>query len=617
MDNRPQHGWTNAVRDLCRHLEKNQQRVQLLREIDGRILDVAEPIKPLVEFVLAQTKGVLDVNRIHLYLLEEHKLQLASSTAGEKAPGEISSPVLLAQLSDADGKSRKTEPWAIRVENDGTFPVEEFACEAICCAPIWKESHRIHGLLLLESGSPLEMDPFGDQDYISYVEAVAGQLAVAFRHKAQQEIGRFQSDVLMPFFQEGLKPSRCIQILAKHVVSYVSANSFHSLPNDLHVQILLKEESDDVLVIRGSTEEEDIGSRVYIRKSVSGRLFEEPELDYLYGNPQVDLKPWYRNYVGHRIQASIQSELVIPVEVPDERFGVINLESAELDALRYTIPQFREFARRVAPVLFALRARLLGTKSQRRAVENSVDNYIAMVGGQYLHRITAPLSSMSVGLDTIVEKAAKQGVDLKEDTERFRQSCVDLFELNENYVENITGFSQFEYWQVGTLLDDAVSLNKLHEWREKRNIEIEIHKTTNCYVHTSMFIREVFRNLIDNSRYWIERRQRDDPSHAGRLTISVEEEEAPPSDQDIELNRYCVFTFRDNGMGCDEETRKKIFDLRFTKRKKDGGSGFGLYFAKEYITGMGGRIKAISVLGEFFEVQIHLNIEDPSENENE
>ena len=50
----------------------------------------------------------------------------------------------------------------------------------------------------------------------------------------------------------------------------------------------------------------------------------------------------------------------------------------------------------------------------------------------------------------------------------------------------------------------------------------------------------------------------------------------------------------DHGAGIDELILGKIFEMRFTT--KVGGLGFGLFWARDYIEGLGGKINVYSVL---------------------
>lgn len=89
-------------------------------------------------------------------------------------------------------------------------------------------------------------------------------------------------------------------------------------------------------------------------------------------------------------------------------------------------------------------------------------------------------------------------------------------------------------------------------------------------------LKTVFENLIDNAIKY----KKPDQERA-LITFSCSE--------DIDSNRrYVTLSFRDQGMGMDEESADRCF---YKSRASDGGWGQGLYFAK-YVVGLhAGKIK--------------------------
>ena len=57
------------------------------------------------------------------------------------------------------------------------------------------------------------------------------------------------------------------------------------------------------------------------------------------------------------------------------------------------------------------------------------------------------------------------------------------------------------------------------------------------------------------------------------------------------------FRIEDNGIGMSEETRAKLFTLFFSSKGK-GGTGIGLYVARQVVMQHGGRIDVASTRGE-------------------
>ncbi len=62
------------------------------------------------------------------------------------------------------------------------------------------------------------------------------------------------------------------------------------------------------------------------------------------------------------------------------------------------------------------------------------------------------------------------------------------------------------------------------------------------------------------------------------------------------LKDVVVVTIRDNSEGLSPEQLHRIFEIR--RRAAEPGVGFGMYWTKEYIEGIGGQLDVMSVQGE-------------------
>ncbi len=102
-------------------------------------------------------------------------------------------------------------------------------------------------------------------------------------------------------------------------------------------------------------------------------------------------------------------------------------------------------------------------------------------------------------------------------------------------------------------------------------------------------LKRMIANLITNSIEAIQ-------SH-GKIWIEVASE--------VDLIEISV---RDTGRGAPPEILQKIFDKDYSYQKP-GGSGLGLFWAKQVIESWGGSITANSLAGRGFTVRIRLRID--------
>jgi signal transduction histidine kinase len=93
---------------------------------------------------------------------------------------------------------------------------------------------------------------------------------------------------------------------------------------------------------------------------------------------------------------------------------------------------------------------------------------------------------------------------------------------------------------------------------------------------------QVISNLISNSIYAMQK--------GGVLSVSVKD--AGTSSDEIALGApdEIVLTIEDNGIGIAAEALPKVFDAFFTTRNTVG-TGIGLFIARQFVEGHGGRIE--------------------------
>ncbi|MEO7989321.1 MAG: PAS domain S-box protein [Chryseolinea sp.] len=111
-----------------------------------------------------------------------------------------------------------------------------------------------------------------------------------------------------------------------------------------------------------------------------------------------------------------------------------------------------------------------------------------------------------------------------------------------------------------------------------RNIKIE---GTDFY-NDPWRISEILRNLISNS---IKYRRFD--SKTSEISIKI-----------LTDNLRTEIGFTDNGIGIDEVSLNKIFEMFYRATEQSDGSGIGLYIVKNAVDKLGGQITVFSKLGE-------------------
>ena len=110
---------------------------------------------------------------------------------------------------------------------------------------------------------------------------------------------------------------------------------------------------------------------------------------------------------------------------------------------------------------------------------------------------------------------------------------------------------------------------------------------------------QVISNLIANSMYAM--------SSGGTLSLSTEDTE--------DMAGGVILTVRDTGIGISAEDIPRVFDAFFTTRSAIG-TGIGLFVARQFVEGHGGRIELKSSKKDSDRgttVRIHLPLRNPSD----
>jgi signal transduction histidine kinase len=117
--------------------------------------------------------------------------------------------------------------------------------------------------------------------------------------------------------------------------------------------------------------------------------------------------------------------------------------------------------------------------------------------------------------------------------------------------------------------------------------------------------RQLFRNLIGNALKFSQQ----DPRIAIRSDMA-RPDELPPS-VSSGSSGYWRISFRDNGIGFEQEHGEKIFDIfqRLNSQDKYGGSGIGLALCKKIAENHNGAITATSEPGKGSTFNVFLPLE--------
>lgn len=197
---------------------------------------------------------------------------------------------------------------------------------------------------------------------------------------------------------------------------------------------------------------------------------------------------------------------------------------------------------------------------------------IGKISATILHDIRNPLSVI-MGTSTI----AKRRHETQPDVMKFVNSVEKQSNQILNIINNIqNGLSHQDFYPAKTNLKELEQLlNEFMEYKQhKSKFKINFYEVELNISQVSLY--QILTNLINNSLDAIS----DQPE--SEQWISIE------AFNDNEGFSKIIFT--DSGKGIPDEYAPHIFDRLFSKKKRDIGTGLGLFIIKELIEKSGGSI---------------------------
>lgn len=460
--------------------------------------------------------------------------------------------------------------------------------------------------MVLEAGSPEQVSKF-EAVTRPFLRTMSEFLAKLGGLAATDRIQEVLVGLYAECFKEVLRPTNCLHLIAMTFHRLLPQFKSVELPGPLYVQILFAEQEPKILTIVATTGTEPTNTRLAFDRSVCGLLFEADFPEIILCDPTKAHRERFQDYLGVSTGMPTRSELAMKVSFQNEDFAVINLESPHENVFApLHVEAARAAAKLLAPLLYALRFRIGQSLFQQFSTMAALDNYLDHLGRQYIHKTTAPLAGLRVRLDSLIRRTDLNS-DMRDGLLALQKALSEFHAYHSGFCAEITGFSHFEPRRLRSVLQSAIDLIRPSTLKETNDIDILYEPGEDFFVLTSLFLREIFRNILDNACHWIAARR--STRARGQIRIQVERVPAPPQSKNRDLNQYCRVVIRDNGIGVTEEDLLKVFEPRFSRR---GGSGYGLFAAKEFITHLGGFVAAQSEHGKFFEIEIRLRmIVDP------
>lgn len=628
-------GWLPQIHNMYRYFERYDAQMEVLREVDqamrnnvhpeGLILDVARKIEKMTHAstcYFAMSSGeyywpIEDNDGDKSFPIGPIPNEIYESADIEDAP--LRSIILSKTPYEFVGKTNPKSLLFVPVHS------KEDSQTNLIMSVKAKVPSTLIGILVLES--PLE-NPYGLPIDSGFLKTLAGQIANAFHFHKEFKVHRVMSEILVTFFDSGLKPSDCLRILAKKASSY--------LPNygpfkfiEPEVQVLFydgglngNDEQKNYLTIKATSEDKQWTiERVSVKESVCGTLVDNPLLEHYLCDPRQEQN--YNWYLGKHENKEMKTELAIPLKFETKLIGVLNLETEQANAFKEIhIEAGKEFAKLIENWIYVIKNRIEKDMQRQDATTEAVENYIKSWMQAVAHDIKNDLNKITLRIDDAKKIMDSNGVAItgeavivSQDLLKAKNNCDALGNNVDSLVSDIVHISKRGANSINNLLRETVFVFEManREDINKGVIQVCFDPIRDWDVYCSPGIKLHFYEFMQNSYYWLKTKSlsADNP---GIITVNVREIDQDQGKKEAakKLNTRVEVIIRDNGPGINANDLKKIqlLELGQTRRKENGGSGFGLFAAKEYLSTVKGWLSLDSSEGVFFEVKTVLEIYD-------
>ena len=594
--------WYNQITHLCEILERSDKNIELLHSIDKFILDEDKSLDCLFRIVVEGLCSTLQVAQGAFYLKSFDNIKLAFQNGTVNFPSQI-----ILEESIKDRLNLNHEDDIISNQNESSLfakSIKSFISIPIY-APIDSSEKRLFGILILgntENNVP-KTDPLSAFDNIDYARKVKMQFEIALLKYFQDISFKLLDHSIVSFFIEKIN-SKKLNNLINIIPQILPQFKPIKIKDKPEAQILFYYEKgqyvkEEHLSIKATTGNEIINTRVLIHESISGFLIEDRDLDYFLCNPK-DYPKRYKSYLGNSAKKEILSELVIPIIFNGKIIAVFNLESEYenvFDEIHVLV--LRLFAEKIAPVINDIKQSLDNRFYSQKAIFEGINKILTRISSLYRHGMVSPMGVLKLNTELLMQD---HNTNVENRLHKIHSSIGEIDNFHDKFTKDISGFGLFGKLSVKKLIKETISGSNLDTLKEEEKISIKFD-LNDYYVYCSVFIKQHFFNIINNSIHFLLEKAIMVPDFEGEISITSE---LVTDMQQEDVNKRCKLVFLDNGTGIDEEDVENVFNPNFSTRKN--GSGLGLFAAKEYIESIGGRIFVESKKNVYFKLTIYIDI---------
>jgi signal transduction histidine kinase/CheY-like chemotaxis protein len=318
------------------------------------------------------------------------------------------------------------------------------------------------------------------------------------------------------------------------------------------------------------------------------------------------------NSIGFNLAHVLQSEylLISPCFIQDKLLAAVILGKKEKTYSHNEMDHIEQFASLLAFIISSIKARELNTALEKKLLQGQKLETIGKLSSGMAHDFNNLLSSIFGSLN-LLKKRVPQTENVARLVDNIENCAIRARDLTKGLLSfGKPTLKQKELIKSNLLITE---LSKVVNQTFSKEIVFEssTEEKINNILGNPTEIYQVLLNLCVNAKEAIQ--------GAGKITLSASN--ILINDKNIsnfawlDKGKYVCFSVTDNGEGISEENIRKIFDPYFSTKKKETGSGLGLYVTYGIVKAHNGHIEVTSKLKEGTTFNVYIPVYEPISHE--
>jgi len=583
------------LKDIDSTFRRIEDEFSLKEKIDNAILTLDPKLADILRDVCNDFQNLVVSSDIEIVLVSNDELipMGLSSLSSNRLE-------LFAQLRDSL-KLPEQSHAVIKDEHD------KENSETLYCFPIFVFEKLF--MLLLLGRDEKSQNALREEEFIRLTQLISNQLGVMITKCIEALRTRTQNALINLFFNKKLKPTTCWYEIVNQIGMFLPDWKPLLIEPPPKVQFLSYKQGDRHLRILATQGEEQIGTEVLVDSSISGMLVEDPSRDYVCVDPNQHLDR-YGAFLLDGEKKIPHSELAVSIKNDGNIIGIINLEHPTKDVFKSQhIDSILAVAKFLAPFVDALKTRHEVQHTKELGILYTINHLLGRSASTYHHLLGQPLLQIRLTIEKIRKDIQKDGpiADVIPRIDLIEKQIDEIHKSSERFCQNLPSVMDYGPTNVQTTVEAALSVFNRDILKQDENITFSVHIEPNVKpVFASKLLQEHLFNLVNNSVFSLREARSQDRSRHGEVQISVCRKEIKDKLGRPTASTQVVFQIADNGTGASKEDESKIGQPGFTTKDKQGGSGYGVAAAIEYMQSLGGHLTVDNSPGQGFIVQFYL-----------